>query len=127
KDGVPDIAKYALRVAHCSCRGGQLRTSRILYKAPKTLDECLAGRRAKANHSSRRRIAGSMERARWAGIQVATSPSKAIARTTPANTSGSRGVAWYTMKARTRLARIPSSNPAVEPNASNLKARPKAA
>jgi len=34
KDGVPDIAKYALRVAHCSCRGGQLRTSRILYKAP---------------------------------------------------------------------------------------------
>ncbi len=44
-------------------------------------------------HSSRSSIIGSIESARCAGIQVANSPSKAIARTTPANTSGSRGVA----------------------------------
>ena len=35
-----------------------------------------------------------------------------MAMTTAAKTSGSRGVAWYTMKASTRLARIPRSTPA---------------
>jgi len=44
-------------------------------------------------HSSRSRIIGSIESARCAGIHVATSPSNDIARTVPANTSGSRGVA----------------------------------
>jgi hypothetical protein len=44
-------------------------------------------------HSSRSRITGSSDRVRCAGIQVAASPSDAIARTTPASTRGSRGVA----------------------------------
>jgi hypothetical protein len=44
-------------------------------------------------HSSRSRIAGSIDSARCAGIQVATRPSNVIARTTPVNTRGSRGVA----------------------------------
>ena len=44
-------------------------------------------------HSSRSRIKGSTDSARCAGIHVASSPSNNIARTTPANTSGSRGVA----------------------------------
>jgi hypothetical protein len=44
-------------------------------------------------HSSRSRIMGSTDSARRAGIHVASNPSRAIARTTPANTSGSRGVA----------------------------------
>jgi hypothetical protein len=48
---------------------------------------------SKLIHSSRSNIAGSIESARCAGIHVATNPSNAIARTTPANTSGSRGVA----------------------------------
>jgi hypothetical protein len=42
-------------------------------------------------HSSRSRIAGSMESARCAGIHVATSPNNDIARTVPTNTNGSRG------------------------------------
>ena len=42
--------------------------------------------------------------ARRAGIHVASRPSSAIETTTPANTSGSRGVASYTMKANTLLA-----------------------
>jgi hypothetical protein len=46
-----------------------------------------------AIHSSRSSIKGSTDRARCAGIHVASSPSNDIARTTPANTSGSRGVA----------------------------------
>ena len=45
------------------------------------------------SHSSRSNIIGSTDSARRAGIQAATSPSTAIARTTPANTRGSRGVA----------------------------------
>ncbi len=44
-------------------------------------------------HSSRSSVKGSSDNARCAGIQVATSPSNNIATTTPANTSGSRGVA----------------------------------
>jgi hypothetical protein len=44
-------------------------------------------------HSSRSSIAGSTERARCAGIQVASNPSKPIARTTTANTRGSRELA----------------------------------
>ena len=44
--------------------------------------------------SSRSRIRGLTESARCAGIHVASSPSKAIATTTPASTNGSRGVAW---------------------------------
>lgn len=44
-------------------------------------------------HSSRSSIDGSTDSARRAGIQVASSPSNDIARSTPANTSGSRGVA----------------------------------
>ena len=44
-------------------------------------------------HSSRSSLAGSIPIARCAGIQVATSPSSAIAKTTPASTSGSRGLA----------------------------------
>lgn len=44
-------------------------------------------------YSSLSNIIGSTLSARRAGIQVATSPSIAIARTTPANTTGSRGVA----------------------------------
>ena len=44
--------------------------------------------------SSRSRIRGLTESARSAGIQVASRPSAAIARTTPTNTTGSRGVAW---------------------------------
>jgi len=48
---------------------------------------------ARVVHSSRMSIKGSTESARRAGIQVATSPSNNIARTAPANTSGSRGVA----------------------------------
>jgi hypothetical protein len=54
-------------------------------------------------------------------------PSSAIARTTPANTRGSRGVAWYTIEASTWLARIPRTSPAIEPRPAILKARPKAA
>src|SRR5437660_3464342 len=77
-------------------------------------------------HSSRSRIKGSTDSARCAGIHVASSPSNDIAKTTPTNTSGSRGVAEYTMKASTRLARIPRSNPATEPKVSNLNARPNA-
>jgi hypothetical protein len=45
-------------------------------------------------HSSRSRIKGSTEMARCAGTHVATRPTSAMARTTPASTSGSRGVAW---------------------------------
>src|ERR1700730_18081748 len=77
--------------------------------------------------SSRRRITGSSDRARCAGIHVARRPSNAIAKTTPANTSGSRGVAWYTMEASTRLARMPRSNPATETEAINLNGSPSAA
>src|SRR6266487_2825565 len=44
-------------------------------------------------HSSRSSIAGSTESARCAGIHVASSPSNDMATTTPASTSGSRGVA----------------------------------
>jgi hypothetical protein len=44
-------------------------------------------------HSSRKRIEGLTDSARCAGIQVAISPSNNMASTTPANTSGSRGVA----------------------------------
>src|SRR5205823_7671681 len=44
-------------------------------------------------HSSRRRINGFTDRARCAGIHVPNSPSNAIATTTPARTTGSRGVA----------------------------------
>jgi hypothetical protein len=44
-------------------------------------------------HSSRSKIKGSTESARCAGIHVASSPSNDIARTTPANTRGSRGFA----------------------------------
>jgi hypothetical protein len=44
-------------------------------------------------HSSRSSIKGSAPNARCAGIQVASRPSSSMARTTPANTSGSRGVA----------------------------------
>jgi hypothetical protein len=47
----------------------------------------------KPSHSSRSSIKGSTDSARCAGIHVASSPSNNIARTTPANTSGSRGVA----------------------------------
>jgi hypothetical protein len=47
----------------------------------------------KAIHSSRSSITGSTDSARRAGIHVATSPNNNIARTTPAKTSGSRGVA----------------------------------
>jgi len=44
-------------------------------------------------HSSRSNTKGSIDSARRAGIHVATSPSSDMATTTPANTSGSRGVA----------------------------------
>ena len=44
-------------------------------------------------HSSRSRTRGLMDSARCAGIHVASNPSAAIARTTPARTRGSRGVA----------------------------------
>jgi hypothetical protein len=44
-------------------------------------------------HCSRSSSIGSIDNARCAGIQVASSPSNNIARTTLANTSGSRGVA----------------------------------
>jgi len=44
-------------------------------------------------HSSRSNIIGSIDSARCAGIHVASTPSNDMARTTPANTSGSRGVA----------------------------------
>ena len=54
---------------------------------------------------------GSIDSARRAGIHVAIRPSIAIESTTPAKTSGSRGVASNTMNARTRLAaRGPSKN-----------------
>ena len=43
--------------------------------------------------SSRSRTRGLTESARCAGIQVASRPSAAIARTTPTSTTGSRGVA----------------------------------
>jgi hypothetical protein len=43
--------------------------------------------------SSRSRIRGLTDSARCAGIHVASNPSAAIARTTPARTRGSRGVA----------------------------------
>jgi len=46
-----------------------------------------------AVHSSRSNVDGSSDSARCAGIQVANKPSNAIASTTPAKTSGSRGVA----------------------------------
>ncbi len=84
-------------------------------------------KRALFFHSSLSNIIGSTLSARRAGIQVATNPSITIARTTPANTAGSRGVARYTMSDSTRLASIPSINPAAEPKASNLKAGPNAA
>src|SRR6516225_5827930 len=44
-------------------------------------------------YSSRSRTRGLTESARCAGIHVARSPSKDMARTTPASTNGSRGVA----------------------------------
>src|SRR5262245_58698385 len=44
-------------------------------------------------HSARSNIRGLTDSSRCAGIQVASSPSDSITRTTPANTSGSRGVA----------------------------------
>ena len=50
-----------------------------------------------------------------------------LAMTWPARHQRIAGVAEYTMKASTRLAPIPRSNPAAEPRASNLSARPKAA
>ena len=49
--------------------------------------------RSRPDQSSRNRTKGSIDSARCAGIHVATSPSSDMARTTPANTSGSRGVA----------------------------------
>ncbi len=45
-------------------------------------------------YSSRNSFAGSSASARCAGIQVATRPVSAMAKTTPVSTSGSRGVAW---------------------------------
>src|SRR5690349_8608709 len=78
-------------------------------------------------HSSRSKTSGSMDSARWAGIHVASKPSSAIESTTPVSTTGSRGVAWYTMNASTLDASSPSSKPVTEPNASSLMARPKAA
>lgn len=47
----------------------------------------------KCAYSSRSSVMGSSDNARWAGTQVASRPSKAIAMTTPVNTSGSREVA----------------------------------
>jgi hypothetical protein len=44
-------------------------------------------------HSARSNITGSTESARCAGIHVASRPISDIAKTTPASTSGSRGVA----------------------------------
>ncbi len=78
------------------------------------------------DYSSRSNITGSTDSARWAGTDAANSPTHDIAKTTPTSTIGSRGVAWYTIEASTRLARIPRSSPAVEPKASNWKARPSA-
>jgi hypothetical protein len=50
-------------------------------------------RKLAPTYSSRSRIRGLTDSARCAGIQVASNPSAAIARTTPARTRGSRGVA----------------------------------
>jgi hypothetical protein len=47
----------------------------------------------RAIHSSRSRINGSTDKARCAGIHVASRPSNDMVRTTPANTIGSRGLA----------------------------------
>jgi hypothetical protein len=44
-------------------------------------------------HSARSSITGSTDSARCAGIQVASRPISDIAKTTPASTTGSRGVA----------------------------------
>jgi hypothetical protein len=44
-------------------------------------------------HSSRSRLAGSIPRARRAGIHAASSPNRAIVAVTPPSTRGSRGVA----------------------------------
>jgi hypothetical protein len=79
-------------------RGGVLRSSkrnekRISRKNVKSQYVPEVPACAAVVHSSRSSIIGSTDSARCAGIHVASSPSKAITRTTPANTSGSRGVA----------------------------------
>jgi hypothetical protein len=62
------------------------RMQRINFLCPKRLCNGVT-------HSSRSRASGLTDSARCAGIHVASNPSAAIARTTPASTSGSRGVA----------------------------------
>jgi hypothetical protein len=83
------------RLSHC----GHLRRSQAdaeefqrLERKRQDVEEAIPAR-AVVVHSSRSRIMGSIESARCAGIQVASSPSSNIARTVPAKTSGSRGVA----------------------------------
>ena len=60
----------------------------VLHRA-----ECAETPSMKPIHSSRSSIIGSTDSARRAGSHVARSPNSPIATTTPANTSGSRGVA----------------------------------
>ena len=83
--------------------------------------------RLNAIYSSRSSVTGSSERARCAGIHVANSPSSAIATTRPPNTSGSRGLGWYTIAAGTRLEKIPKPNPNRRPIPTSFRARPNAA
>ena len=67
--------------------------ARFIYDFAKSRCEKMREGHLGVPHSSRSRIIGSTERARYAGIHVATRPSNAMAIITPPNTRGSRAVA----------------------------------
>ena len=78
------------RQTAASNRTSALLIPHLIHRSKHNLQTRQQARRA---HSSRSNIMGSTDSARRAGIHVASSPSNDIARTTPAKTSGSRGVA----------------------------------
>jgi hypothetical protein len=90
-------ARQRTRTSRVTTPVGQLTSGRLTDAvgdaAPILRGEDRTRLLPRAVHSSRMSIKGSTESARRAGIQVPTSPSNDIARTAPANTSGSRGVA----------------------------------
>ena len=73
--------------------GNSAMMRQLKLRNPRITDATNSNFNATPTHSSRSRIKGLTDSARLAGIQVATSPNSSIARTTPASTSGSRGVA----------------------------------
>ena len=114
----PSVRKAAIRMQG---RDSSTRTdSQLIPSSPQGRD------RSSLRHSSRSNPAGSTPKARCAGIQAASKPKRAIVIMVPPSTSGSRGVARYTICANTRLAITPSSNPTADPDSSKTRGRPSA-